>query len=492
MTKLIASLCVICSLIGTTTLSVAANASDSSATALTSDTEIKQQIDRYIKSEMQERRIPGMQLAVVRGGKIVLLKSYGLAEIPNAVAVNDQNVFSINSATKSFTGVAIMQLVEEGKLDLSAPVSRYLDGLPVAWQAVTVRQLLTHTSGIPDIISSKIPSLATPQEVDAAWAAIQTWPMEFKTGERYRYNQTNYILLGKIIDRLSGMPFIAFFQKRQFAVAGMRSVGFGESRDVVPHKAVSYRYEEPGGSLKHIVETYPPFLRTGAGMNSSAEDVANWLIALQQGKLISAAGLKQLWTPGTFNNGKPTVWALGWPVVRQGEYAAVAGVGGARSAFYVYPGHDLAIVTLTNLAGADPQSMIDDIAGFYLPGLRKAHGGAYAAHLLREQIAQDGYAGLAAKLNKIKTAQGLPDPSEDEFNSWGYRLLSKKMAEHAVTVFGLGVQIYPNSANLHDSLAEVYEFQADKVAALKHYRLSLGLDAQNTHAAERIAALGGK
>lgn len=128
----------------------------------------------------------------------------------------------------------------------------------------------------------------------------------------------------------------------------------------------------------------------------------------------------------------------------------------------------------------------------YLPGLRKAHGGAYAAHLLREQIAQDGYADLAAKLNKIKIDKGLPDPSEDDFNSWGYRLLSKKMADHAVTVFGLGVQVYPNSANLHDSLAEVYEFQADKVAALKHYRLSLGLDAQNTHAAERIAVLSGK
>ncbi|MBC3920499.1 beta-lactamase family protein [Undibacterium sp. CY18W] len=492
MTRLIASLFLAGSLAGTVTDSFSANLSDTTVSNPSPATDIRQQIDRYVKSEMQERRIPGMQLAVVKGGKIVLLQSYGLAEIPNAVAVNDQNVFSINSATKSFTGVAIMQLVEDGKLDLSAPVSRYLDGLPVAWQTVTVRQLLTHTSGIPDIISSKIPSLATPQEVDAAWAAIQTWPMEFKTGERYRYNQTNYILLGKMIDRLSGMPFIDFFQQRQFAVAGMRSVGFGDSRDVIPRKAVSYRYEGQSTNLKHVVEVFPPFLRTGAGMNSSAEDIANWLIALQQGKLISAAGLKQLWTPGTFNNGKPTVWALGWPVVRQGDYAAVAGMGGARSAFYVYPDHDLAIVTLTNLAGAEPQAMIDDIAGFYLPGLRKAHGGTYAVHLLREQIAQSGYDGLTDKLKKIKTDQGLPDPSEDEFNSWGYRLLGKKLADQAVAVFGLGIQVYPNSANLHDSLAEVYEFKADTASAVKHYRLSLALDSQNRHASERLQALSAR
>jgi CubicO group peptidase (beta-lactamase class C family) len=97
---------------------------------------------------MQKRRIPGMQVAVVRHGKIALLDSFGVANIEHVVPVSNETVFQINSVTKAFTGVAIMQLVESGKLDLAAPASRYLDGLPMAWQAVTIEQLATHTSGL--------------------------------------------------------------------------------------------------------------------------------------------------------------------------------------------------------------------------------------------------------------------------------------------------------------------------------------------------------
>jgi CubicO group peptidase (beta-lactamase class C family) len=132
---------------------------------------VEAQVGAYLRSEMRERRIPGLQLAVVKGGKIVMLKSYGLAELPHSVPVTNRSVFSINSATKSFTGVAIMQLVEQGQIDLDAPVSRYLDDLPAPWQGVTITQLLDHTSGIPDIINQQTSRLATAGGPDAAWAA---------------------------------------------------------------------------------------------------------------------------------------------------------------------------------------------------------------------------------------------------------------------------------------------------------------------------------
>ncbi|WP_332368994.1 serine hydrolase domain-containing protein [Spirosoma telluris] len=116
-------------------------------------------VETLIRREMQERRIPGLQVAVVQHGNVVLLKSFGVANIQNAVPVSNQSVFMINSCTKAFTGVAIMQLVEEGKVELAAPVSRYLDNLPAPWQPVTIRQLLTHVSGLPDInrIANPIP-----------------------------------------------------------------------------------------------------------------------------------------------------------------------------------------------------------------------------------------------------------------------------------------------------------------------------------------------
>ena len=114
---------------------------------------VEQGIAAFLQSEMQERKIPGLQIAVVRHGKVVLSRNFGVATLQYGVPVTDASLFSINSATKSLTGVAIMQLVQQGKVDLDAPVSRYIDGLPQAWQAVTITRLLDHTSGLPDVLN---------------------------------------------------------------------------------------------------------------------------------------------------------------------------------------------------------------------------------------------------------------------------------------------------------------------------------------------------
>jgi CubicO group peptidase (beta-lactamase class C family) len=274
-----------------------------------------------------------------------------------------------------------MQLVEEGRLDLSAPVSRYLDGLPDIWQRITIRQLLTHVSGLPNILQNQSTGkLVGEGGEDAAWAKVQTMPMEFPTGERFSYNQTNYVLLGKIIDKLSGKPFTQVFKDRQFQVAGMLNTGFGDSRDVVPNMAQSYRYVRnldghtlADDKLINFYGEFPPFRRTASGMNSTAADVANWIIALKQGKLLKTrTAVKTLWTAGTYNNGAPTQWALGWMTKPRAKHSAMIATGGSRSAFFIYPEDDLAVVVLTNLAGASPEEFIDELAGHYNPAVSAA------------------------------------------------------------------------------------------------------------------------
>lgn len=430
-----------------------------------------QQVERYLQAEMRERRIPGLQLAVVQGGKIVLLKSYGLAELPHAIPVTQDSVFSINSATKSFTGVAIMQLAEQGKLDLAAPVSRYLQDLPPAWQAVTLTQLLNHSSGLPDIIGQQTWQVAAASNWDAAWRQVQTAPLDFAPGERFRYNQTNYLLLGKIIDQLSGQPFTQFMRQRQFDAAGMRHTSFGDMQDVIPGKAPSYRLDADGKTFKAMVDDFPAFLRAGAGINTSAENLAHWIIALQKGQLLSPAGLASLWQPGRLNDGRVAPWAQGWPVIRAKEYRTVAGMGGARSAFYVYPDHDLAVVILTNLAGAAPEKMIDIVASHYLPGLKKVSGG-YAVYRLREQTQVAGFAQLDQQLAQLRKHAGIAQPAEDDLNGWGYRLLGAGQKTQAIAVLGLVTQLYPDSANAYDSLAEAQQAAGQPEAAAQNYRRS--------------------
>jgi CubicO group peptidase (beta-lactamase class C family) len=317
----------------------------------------------YLLELMEQRGIPGLQLAVVRDGKIECLEALGLANVEHGVATTRESVFSINSMTKAFTGVAVMQLVEAGLLDLDAPVSAYLEGLPEPWRPVTVRQLATLTSGLPEIMTMMAGSvgLIGAGGEDEAWEAVYALPMEFAPGRGYRYVQTNYALLGKIIDRLNGKPFTDFIAERQFAPAGMSHTVFADDRDIIPHRADTYMNITAHGAAAETVFKghidWPPILRTAAGMHSTAEDLANWIIALQGGLLIEqAASLETLWTPVPLHDGRPGAWGIGWAMGQSAAGLVRAPAGANKAQIAVYP-DGLALVLLTNLIGAIPEHM---------------------------------------------------------------------------------------------------------------------------------------
>ncbi|WP_461064863.1 serine hydrolase [Spirosoma horti] len=448
-------------------------------------------LDKFVRGQMRQLKIPGMQVAVVQHGQLLFSKSYGYANLQDSVPVTSKTIFALNSCTKAFTGVAIMQLVEDGNLDLGAPVSRYLDGLPATWQPITIRQLLTHVSGLPDILRV----LGTPgQDIseETAWARIKAMPMDFPTGEQFSYNQTNYALLGKIIDKLRDKPFAQVFDERQFRIAGLANTGFGDSRDVIPHKAPSYRYVSrlDGQGLRTpkltpSYEEFPAFRRTASGMNSTAEDMAHWIIALQQGKLVrTKAALDTMWTAGRYTNGSPTQWALGWGLTKfRAKHKAVGMSGGGRSAFLVYPDDDLAVIVLTNLAGSSPENFIEEIAGYYNADIPASD----PITSLRLQVQKRGFDQAIPVANELKKRN--LQPNEDELNDWAYRLMSSGQTKEALELFKLNVDLYPESWNGYDSLAEGYERLGNSELAVKNYTRSLALNPNNKNATEHLKRL---
>lgn len=446
------------------------------------------QVDALIHREMKDRRIPGVQVAVVQHQKIVLLRSYGMANLEDSIPVTDHSIFSINSCTKAFTGIAIMQLVEEGKIDLSAPVSRYLDSLPEKWQPVTIRQLLTHVSGLPDIL--QVASSVSEQE---AWTITRAKPMDFPTGEQFSYNQTNYALLGKIIDKLSNKPFVQVFRDRQFQLAGMPNTCFGDTRDVIPHRAESYSYTRSlyGQQLDIAVltkslEDFPFYRRTASGLKSTASDLARWIIALQQGKLFhTKSSLNTLWTAGSYNNGTPTLWALGWMTRPRPQHSAVIATGGGRSAFIVYPDDDLAIIVLTNLAGASPEEFIDELAGAYNPAIPASD----PVTALRIQLQQRGFEHTDEVFKELKKKNPNFQPMENDLNDWAYRMLSKRQKKEALEIFKLNVQLYPESWNVYDSYGEALMKNGRNEEAIKMYQKSVELNPQNAYGKKALEQL---
>jgi CubicO group peptidase (beta-lactamase class C family) len=341
-------------------------------------------VQRYLKTEMASRHIPGMQVAVVQRGRIAFLAAMGVADIDRNVPVTDSTMFAIASATKAFTGVALMQLVERYKLDLAAPVSRYLDHLPPAWGKVTIGQLASEVSGLPSFVNNDTGQLIVDGDIDASWANVQSLPLEFEPGTAYSYNQTNYVLLGKVIDTLAETPFTEFIKREQFDVVGLPHTRYGNDHDFVPNTARTYSSMREGNgqlgrtaTLQNIFMDYPQILRTAAGIESTADDVAHWIIALQHGRLLkNERSLTTMWTPVRPLNGETGLWAwsIGWPVLSRPKHPAYQASGGEKAAVAIYPRDDLSVVILTNLQGAAPEELLDKVAAFFIPDLTVSTG----------------------------------------------------------------------------------------------------------------------
>ncbi|MES2653312.1 MAG: serine hydrolase [Bacteroidota bacterium] len=465
---------------------------------------ISDSIDVFVKGKMSQHSIPGLQLSVVKGGEIVKQTVYGLANLEHAIPANSQTLFSINSITKAFVGVAIMQLSEEGKLNVNDPISKYLDSLPISWQKLTLKQLLSHTSGVPDIIDEDEMVFGGGER--AAWKRVTALPIVFTPGEKFMYNQAGYVVVGKIITKLSGMHFTKFIIERQFKTAGMERTRFGDSYDVVPNSAGAYtmykmvdgdfiRNRTPG--ISYI--QFPEFYRTAAGIMSTAEEMGKWIIALKDGRLLKQkSSIETLFTPALLNSGKisgfnalTNGYALGWPTVTRDEHPAVGPVGGGRNALFVYLKDDLSIVILTNLMGSNPERLIDEIAGFYINEMHEANGFGLPIGVkkLRLEMLRNGFKDALSVAKALKVAEPLIDLDEQALNGWGYQLMAQKQIDRSLAIFKLNTQLYPNSANTFDSLGELYEVMENKADALISYKRVLALDPGHKNAAERIKAL---
>jgi CubicO group peptidase (beta-lactamase class C family) len=325
-------------------------------------------IDTFIEAKMKTQKIPGLQLVITKKNKIIKNASYGIANIEDGVPVDATTTFAINSMTKAFTGVAVMQLIEEGKITLEDPISNYLENLPETWKNITVKQVLTHTSGLPNMMDYNA-------KVIASWEEAQKLPMVFEPNTNFQYNQTNYVIIGKIINKVSGSTFQEFIRERQLKlIDAERTIesGFGHYQSVIPHSARGYTYFI-NGKLTHAHEEFPEVFRTAAGMSSTATELANWHIALQNGTFFkNPESLSTLWNPAILKNGETkgfggplNAYAIGTPVMMQpNKSKIIATIGGARAAALTFLDKGITIVILTNLQGAFPEGFMGELLEF--------------------------------------------------------------------------------------------------------------------------------
>jgi CubicO group peptidase (beta-lactamase class C family) len=330
-------------------------------------------VDDYIRQKMASQHISGLSLAVVLNGKILKAKGYGLANLELNVPATPQTIYQLASMTKQFTATAVMMLVEQGKIGLEDPVSNYLDGTPESWKNITIRHLLTHTSGIKDYINEPTQSLQLDVSEDEVYKATIPRPLNFQPGEHYAYSNTNYHLLGMIIHKLSGKPYGEFLQEHIFGPLGMKDTSIISLSDLIPNRASGYRWD---GRQLHNGEYVAPSILgyAGGGIVSNVLDLAKWDAALYGERLLKSSSLQQMWTSGKLNDGSVTGYGFGWGIGETNNHKSISHGGGHRTGFTTvikrFLNDRLTLVVLTNQSGAsDPASIATGVATYFLPAL---------------------------------------------------------------------------------------------------------------------------
>lgn len=323
-------------------------------------------VDDYVKAQMERQHIPGVSIVVIKDQKIVKSEGYGLANVELNVPARPDTVYKIGSVSKQFLAAGIMLLVQDGKISLDDNIGKYLEGAPDTWKPITVRHLLTHTSGIvreaPGFDPLKIQNDA--DVIKTAYAL----PLRFTPGEKYEYCNVGYFTLAEIITRVSGKPWPDFLNERVFAPLEMNATRTTNVTELVPNRANGYIWRN--GKLQNASIYFA--LRPSGALLSTVLDLAKWDAALQTGKLLKQSTLDEMWTPVKLNNGKTHPYGFGWELEPIGSHKKVNHGGslpGFRAQLARFIDDKLTVVVLTNGDNANAGGIAIGVANFYIPGL---------------------------------------------------------------------------------------------------------------------------
>lgn len=331
-----------------------------------SRTAFADRVDDYIELQMKRRHIPGISLAVVKDGKILKEEGYGFANVEADARATPKTVYKIASISKQFLAAGIMLLVQEGKIKLDDKISKYLDGTPGTWRDITVRQLLTHTSGIPQDPPGFDPYKVKPDS--EVIGSAYSLPMEFPAGEKWGYSNVGYFVIGEIIHKVTGESYSAFLAERVFVPVGMTATRTTTTSEIVPLRACGYTWRND--KLQNAQNWIA--LRASGAFLSTVEDLAKWDSVLYSDSILNSLSKQQMWTPVTLKGGTKQAYGLGWFIDDwQGHKRIYHGgsLPGFVSEFDRFVDDQLTIIVLINTDNADPGKIALNVAGFFMPEL---------------------------------------------------------------------------------------------------------------------------
>ncbi|MGF6419472.1 D-alanyl-D-alanine carboxypeptidase [Stenotrophomonas sp. AN71] len=448
-------------------------------------TDLSSQLDAQLQTNRERYDIAGQAVLVAHNGQVLYQGASGERDPATHAPATVDSIFTAQSMAKLLTSTLVMQLVDQGKVDLDAPASRYVPDLPAVWQAIAVRDFLNHSSGIGeyyDRVDNRLLSkgyTGVAPDLAAALKVAAAAPMQFATGSRVQYTQANYLVLTALLEAHYRKPYPAIARERILQPLKMASTSWGVAS--VPTQRAAVAYTGKDGMLQPAnEEPWPDYGWGHADLQTTVGDMNRFLQALATGKLLRTATLERLWQPQKLSGGGSNFFSTGWDTTRSDGYTQVGHDGGTRVRARLAYKDTLAsgywiFVYLTNgsarnvwsstlvestMAVAAPEEFPRTVLSEQLI-VYALDEDADAAHAMRDRLRDD---------TRIAGSE-----LERAINASGYAIRESLGARKALKVFSLNTELYPDSANAWDSLAECHAALGEKETADRLYAKSKAL-----------------
>lgn len=463
----------------------------------------KEQLEPIIEQAMKQANVPGFAIAIVQNQKVVYAAGFGVKNLTNrSEKITPQSLFHMASITKPFVATSIMQLWEEGKVDLDAPLVKYLPYFRMKderYKTITIRQMLSHVSGMPDVEDYEWDK---PQYDDGALEryvrSLGNLSLIAAPGTMFRYSNMAYEILGDVIAKVSGESFEDYVKRHILEPLDMKTstllVKKADPKLLTSPHVLDEAYEP-------IVSRVFPYNRMhspSSTLISNVLDMSRWAIAnmnrgeLDGRRILKASTYDMMWKPAGEN------WrniGISWFLGARRENRTVGHSGGDtgfRSNLMMLPGKGIAVVMMSNYDGPSSLGAITNAALDVALGVKPEPlvFKDSIAKVLYKTVSSEGLEPAIKKYYELKkTAPGGYAFEEGQLNDLGYRLMARGKLKEAIRVLQLNVEAYPQSSNVYDSLGEAYMKNGDRELAIENYEKSLKLDAANQNAVEMLKKL---
>lgn len=329
-------------------------------------------IDSFLLAQINEYHIPGLSVAIIDNGKVALTKTYGFSNLEYNIPNTPGTAFQLASATKLISATALMTLVQNNQVDLNQRVKHYLPELPESWNDMKVMDLLSHQSGIADLLALKQNYKSAQEALDSAMIK----PLDFAPGTKTVYAGGDYAVVMELIEKISGMSFQEFLNQHLLHKLGMRHTVFNNmdqdfiyrTYDPIPFATTVYKWNTEQNKQQIFSMMFPKWTYPAGGLFSSIEDLAKWIVALDSNSILKPEFAEQMWTPATLRDGKKSPFGVGWIVDQHNGEKATGHSGGPALADIVrLPNRKITVIVLTNQISLRP-FLTMKVLDYYLNG----------------------------------------------------------------------------------------------------------------------------